>query len=255
MKKTILSIILLSALSVAGIAQVCTPDPTFVSSGVKGIFPATGDPIAVGTPGVAYSQTFTLTAPVDTTVMGFYATLDSIHLDDITGLPAGLTYECSESDCMYTGGSEGCFKISGTSNENGTFPIAIMVTAYGLATGTPLGDVTLQTFGTQNFAQYSLVMGNVGVQTLTNSKFDMLQNVPNPFNGNTTIKFNSPSTETVSFFVFDVIGRQVHSSKINAVTGTNTISYSSEKVAPGAYFYTLSNSKTKITKRMIVSGK
>lgn len=255
MKKNLLSILFFTAVSVTVFAQVCTPDPTFVASGQKGIYPADGDPIASGTPGMAYEQTFTLVTPTDTMVLGFYATLDSIHLDSISGLPSGLSFACSEADCMFTGGTTGCFKISGTTSEQNTFAISLYVTPYGLATGTPLGDITLQSLGSQQFASYDLVMGNVGVQSLNSSKFDVIQNVPNPFSGSTSIKFNSPTSEPVNFYVFDMIGKQIHSSKINAVTGMNTINYTSEKLAPGAYFYTLANGKSRITKRMIVSGK
>ena len=251
MKKSLLTILFFTALTTSSFAQVCTLDPN--ASGL--IYPM--EPDSTTNRWQWYEQTITITVPTDTTVPPLTVYIDSIFLDSVRGLPNGLTYGCNSSlgNCNYLGGTDGCFIISGTVNDSaGVYPITFDVIIAGVldSTGTG-GDPLILPY---SLDVYSLYVGEaLGVQLLNLSKFDVIQNVPNPFNGSTTIKFNSPLSEKVDFFVYDMIGRQVHSSKINAVTGVNTINYTSEKLAPGAYFYTLANSKSRITKRMIVSGK
>lgn len=250
MKKTLLALLFITAISSVGFAQVCTPDPN--ATGL--VYPM--QPDSVVNPGETYDQTITISVPTDTTVSIITVYVDSIQLDSVRGLPNGLSYGCNSSigTCTYLGGTIGCFNISGTVNDTvGIYPITFDVVVYGVldSTGTDTTQLTLP----YSLDVYRLYVGNVGIQTLNASKFDVIQNVPNPFNGTTTIKFNSPFVEPVNFYVYDMIGRQVQSSKINAVKGSNTINYSAEKLTPGAYFYTLENGKARITKRMIVTGK
>ncbi len=250
MKKLLLSFCALTFFAATGFAQNCTPDP-----GATGlIYPM--QPDSTVDPGQTYDETITITVPTDTTVQIITVYIDSIQLDSVTGLPNGLDYSCESSlgSCTYPGGSVGCFRINGTVNDTvGIYPITFHVEIFGVLDSTGTGGTPINLpYPLEAFRMY---VGNVGVQSLDASKFDVIQNVPNPFNGTTTIKFNNPVAETVNFSVYDMIGRQVHSNKINAVQGTNTITYTSEKLAPGAYFYSLSNGKNSITKRMVVTGK
>ena len=250
MKKTLLSLFSIAAFTLGAFAQICTPDPNAFGL----VYPM--QPDSTVNPGDSYNQTITISVPTDTTVSIVTVYVDSIQLDSVRGLPIGLSYGCNSSlgTCTYPGGTEGCFIISGTVNDTvGLYPITFDVIVYGVldSTGTDTTQLTLP----YSLEVYRMYVGNVGIQTLNASKFDVIQNVPNPFNGSTTIKFNSPFAEPVNFYVYDMIGRQVQSSKINAVKGSNTINFSAEKLVPGAYFYMLENGKTRITKRMIVLGK
>jgi hypothetical protein len=92
----------------------------------------------------------------------------------------------------------------------------------------------------------------VGIEAFSFDKFDLKQNTPNPFNGSTTIQFNCTTNEKVNFDVFDMLGREMYSDKINAESGVNIITYTS-KLESGTYFYSISNGKNRITKRMIVA--
>ncbi len=251
MKKNLLVLLFLTTISATSFAQICSPDPN-----ATGLFyPAMPD--STTNRWQYYEQVMTISVPTDTTVSPLTIYIDSVLLDSVRGLPNGLSYGCNSSlgNCTYVGGSEGCFIISGTINDSsGVYPITIDVVLAGVLDST--GTDTTQLVVPYSLEVYNLYVDTaLGVQVLDMQKFAVLQNIPNPFNGSTTIKFNSPVNEKIDFFVYDMIGRQVHSSKINAVSGVNTINYTSEKLAPGAYFYTLANSKARITKRMIVSGK
>jgi Secretion system C-terminal sorting domain/Putative carbohydrate metabolism domain len=92
----------------------------------------------------------------------------------------------------------------------------------------------------------------LGVESYTANNFDLKQNFPNPFTGNTTFQFNCITGEKVNFQICDLLGREMYSSKINAESGLNTINYSS-KLCAGTYFYSLSNGKNKVSKKMVVT--
>lgn len=91
----------------------------------------------------------------------------------------------------------------------------------------------------------------VGIEKWYADKFAVKQNIPNPFTGSTSIQFNCGISEKISFSIFDMLGREVHSENINANIGTNTINYTS-KLGAGTYFYTIGNDKYRTTKKMVI---
>ncbi len=57
--------------------------------------------------------------------------INSISIQEIQGLPEGLTYECSTNDCSFDGGNVGCFSIVGTPNNTGVFPLTVVLNING----------------------------------------------------------------------------------------------------------------------------
>ncbi len=92
----------------------------------------------------------------------------------------------------------------------------------------------------------------VGLEELSTDKFDLKQNTPNPFSGITSIQFNCTVNEKVTLTVSDMLGREVYSTAINAISGLNTFTFT-PKLSPGTYFYSISNGKNRLTKSMIVA--
>ncbi len=84
------------------------------------------------------------------------------------------------------------------------------------------------------------------------------QNVPNPFNPITTIRFTLPSAGSAALIVHDVTGREV----INLMTGPaaageNSVTWNGRdnrglEVGSGVYFYTLQAGGTEETRRMVL---
>jgi hypothetical protein len=255
MMKKLLSLIVLVGFAYAASAQCTPPDPNTTPTGFHPD-PNQGENIAPGDPGVSYSQTLEFKVPSDTTVtiQGFsvQADIDSVSFDTIMGLPNGLSYQCNDPDCTYDSLETGCIQISGTINDTaGTYEVSVMVTFYGMAN---LGgnQIPAETAGSLPFAVYQMEVGDVSVQTLNPTKFDVVQNIPNPFSGETTIKFNNPVNTEIEFAVYDMLGKQVDYKKFEAEAGENSIKYRADKLNAGAYFYTLSNGSERLTKRMIV---
>jgi hypothetical protein len=70
------------------------------------------------------------------------------------------------------------------------------------------------------------------------SEFNLSQNYPNPFNPVTLIKYQVPEASLVSIKVYDIIGREV-AVLVNEEKspGNYQVSFSSENLASGVYFY------------------
>ncbi|KFF18690.1 tail fiber domain-containing protein [Chryseobacterium sp. JM1] len=83
------------------------------------------------------------------------------------------------------------------------------------------------------------------------SSFSLEQNVPNPFNQETVIRFNAAG-ENVSILVYDMGGRQLQS--IPVKRGEKQTSISARTLTPGTYIYNLqADGKLIDSKKMIVT--
>jgi hypothetical protein len=85
------------------------------------------------------------------------------------------------------------------------------------------------------------------------SAFRLYQNVPNPFNALTTIRYEIPEFSTVRLTIYDLTGREV------AVlvdreqgAGVRTVTWDASQVASEVYFYRLVAGKQQITRKLVV---
>ncbi|MCP4704000.1 MAG: T9SS type A sorting domain-containing protein [candidate division Zixibacteria bacterium] len=84
------------------------------------------------------------------------------------------------------------------------------------------------------------------------------QNVPNPFNPNTEIKFSLPHSSDVTLNIFDITGRKV-TNLVNKIltAGAHSVIWngrdeSGNEVASGVYLYRISTEKYSDTKKMLL---
>lgn len=119
-------------------AQICIPDTSLKTVGYK------PDSLKSGKTGVAYSEVISVLAPKDTMVKfsGFdvKATIDSILLTNILGMPPGLTYSCENTNCQYSYKRVGCAKISGTPTSGGVFPLRICILGFAKVLGNKINQ-------------------------------------------------------------------------------------------------------------------
>jgi hypothetical protein len=247
MKKILLAFAGLSFVITGAIAQ-CVPDVTITE---PGIYPdsATGLPHAlIGSP---YSTVIQLKVLTDTTYLSQPATVDSVVITGVVGLPSGFSYTCTPSSCHFPGGSNACILLQGTaptSGMEGTYPITVNVTTYGHLGPIPASLPT-------DITRYRIIIDPLnGLSSLQNNKFEVGQNIPNPFSKSTDIAFNSPVSELLTFKVSNLLGKVVYTKSIFAQRGLNKIMLSSKDFDAGIYIYTLGNAKSSVTKRMIVSN-
>jgi len=84
---------------------------------------------------------------------------------------------------------------------------------------------------------------------------ELYQNYPNPFNPNTLIEFVLTANSQISLTVFDVLGREVATVIENTeyTTGRHSVTFSSESLASGAYYYVLNTGAgAMLTKKMLL---
>jgi choice-of-anchor B domain-containing protein len=83
--------------------------------------------------------------------------------------------------------------------------------------------------------------------------FSLEQNYPNPFNPSTTIKYSIPTSEFVTFKVYDVLGNEV-ATLIDEYkpAGSYEIEFDGNGLSSGIYFYKLQAGSFTETKKMIL---
>ena len=83
--------------------------------------------------------------------------------------------------------------------------------------------------------------------------FEVYQNTPNPFKGETVIGYNLPADAQVTLTVQDVTGKTLKVISNDGVKGYNTVTLSSKDLATsGVLYYTVSTDEFTATKKMVV---
>jgi len=97
---------------------------------------------------------------------------------------------------------------------------------------------------------------NVGIDfnsAATAAGFELNQNTPNPFNGETTIGFNLPAAGTATLTVMDVQGKVLRSIKADYAKGANQVTLKANELgATGVLYYQLESADNVATKKMII---
>ncbi|WP_421947073.1 T9SS type A sorting domain-containing protein [Phaeodactylibacter xiamenensis] len=89
--------------------------------------------------------------------------------------------------------------------------------------------------------------------TVAGAGFELYQNQPNPFKGETVIGFNLPEAAQVTITISDVTGKVLKLYRQDGSKGYNHITVkSSELAATGVVQYTVSTGTHSATKHMII---
>ncbi len=130
-----------------------------------------------------------------------------------------------------------------------------------LTTNEPVGDskIIINQESGKNDTVFANIYGNWAFDFLTSNvnensrvpkKFHVEQNYPNPFNPSTHIRFVVNEPGDISIVVHNMLGQKVDERTKFLDAGHYSIEWQS-KGASGVYFYTISNSKTTVTKKML----
>jgi hypothetical protein len=88
---------------------------------------------------------------------------------------------------------------------------------------------------------------------LAGEGFELYQNVPNPFNGNTVIGFNLPQAGAATLKVADMSGKALKVFRADFAQGYNQVSLqASELPATGVLYYTLETAEFTATRKMVI---
>lgn len=166
--------ILLALLLALNVEAQCTPGANYADS-TFGAWPDTTTNFPSGYAGIPYTTDLNFKVPndagdIDPDFAG--STITSFTVDSVVGLPSGMSYSCDISNCFYTGGSNGCAQISGTSPNPGFYNITIHITANLLVFGFPVPVP-------YSFEGYHIQLNEL-VAGLTASGFQHAMLYPNP---------------------------------------------------------------------------
>ena len=260
----------------------CTPDPIYQDS-TYNIWPDTIVNLPVVSQGVSYQSILNIKTPttlieaaagdssftqLDTTIFGTSYSfqladwpVDSMNLVSIDGLPNGLTLSCAYSNCVLPGSVLTCASVDGvTTDPEGVYPVTIWVDVYTHGTldlgliQYPLSTSLYEATGSyESVNGYKIVITSANSLEIINSnELALLQNIPNPTNGLTTIKFNTPISDVITLLITDMFGKVVFSEDISSVVGMNELNLNLN-LSSGVYNYSIQNDEEILSKRMIIS--
>ncbi len=247
-------------------AQTCTSNPQYADS-TAGVYPKPFDLATNPGGGITecavigqYFQ-FDLTVVIrDTLKVGSLSfPLDSIIINQVTGLPTGLTHGCIPTNCHFLKNTMSCAYIYGTptaSNAPGPYDMIIKGFAYVNGSSLPLP---------LEFPNAQIAPGKYTIHVNANasdacavSSTNELSNLvsisaqPNPTNGLTQIKVNAGTSGRFQLQVVDLLGRQVSHQTLNISQGENTAAVDASQLSNGLYLIQLYNETGMVVKKLAV---
>ena len=94
---------------------------------------------------------------------------------------------------------------------------------------------------------------SIGIAEVSETGAILGQNMPNPFDNNSTINFELTNTSDVQFEFVDMTGKIVKTMDLGTLAnGPHSIQVDATEFASGVYYYSLVSEGSKITSKMIV---
>ncbi|MEQ1747110.1 MAG: T9SS type A sorting domain-containing protein [Saprospiraceae bacterium] len=167
--------------------------------------------------------------------------------------PVGITYSCDPPNCVFQPKTLGCILLEGTptsQNMPDTFDLGITANVT-----TVLGTFPVVFPGeAAPGSHYYLILKDQGQCVSSSSNLDgalsSLRAIPNPTSGQTIIEANSTQSGTFLFEVFDLLGKRLHSQKVQLLDGPNQFPFDASGLPNGTYIYTVSSAEGTATRRM-----
>jgi len=171
------------------------------------------------------------TGPVDVSNV----VVDSISIVSVTGLPTGISYECSSSNCSFPGDAVGCVAVGGVTSDVGVHPINISINGYISFFGS-----VYDLYGTLGDYQYidCFIIDVTSSANIIDNK-DFKHNYPNPFDSKTLINYTSNISKRDVFNVYNLTGKLVFSDFIYSVKGVNSFEFDGSFLKSGVYYYSV----------------
>ncbi|MCE2741318.1 MAG: T9SS type A sorting domain-containing protein [Sphingobacteriales bacterium] len=247
MRKSLLSILMICLISFSNnlLAQ-CTPDPNLKSTAT---LPAVLDTAFVGK---LYTQEIKYFITKDTNVFvpqlgtNLNATIDTLRITGVRGMPDGFTYSCHNADCKIVGGTAGCATLTGTPTQAqvGIYPLLVLITVRATAF---LGPVPISQNASDTNARYSIIVSG------TTSKAEISEGdgpilFPNPAKEELQVYVPALSTEA-QFEIQNIQGKTMQTGRLvkHEVSHVSLAGFDS-----GVYIIHIEKGNEKISKKFVV---
>jgi hypothetical protein len=166
----------------------------------------------------------------------------------LDAIPASVNFytQCNPVNCSFHSDSLGCVSIKGTPITPGVYELVINTDVYI----TPNASLPYSTPG------YRIVVNNpIGIAPLSQTTFDVSQNLPNPVVTKANIYVNLEHAGNLSIKISNLVGNEIFKQTVIGRKGFNALSIDASRFAPGIYFYSVSDGQHSMTKRMVVDKK
>lgn len=214
------------------------------------------------------------------TFAGQVLKIQSLRIDSLGNLPAGLCWATNKTNNTWGNQEDGCIKVNGTTcSAPGQYRLKIVVTAFvgavapGIPISTDAGAANLYYYvrvnnagdaetavDTAGQAANSNIFVSYGTQSNcgtgindVNSNINSLTVVPNPFNNKAIVSFYADNSGVMTERLTNMIGSEVLRRSVEVRTGVNTSTIEKNNLPVGVYFYSLSDGKNVVTKRVVIS--
>ena len=192
-------------------------------------------------------------------------TVDSMELDSVINIPAGLTW--SRNPARLAGGQNGCLEFTGTTT---AAPGVYHLTWYGTAWVTPQAGggaipggagqrVVTGSLNRYGFVEYYITLiananspcATTGISIIDPTLNAELSVFPNPSNGVFAVKLNAGSRVSGVLNVLDVTGRTVFAQDVDLI-GAQNVSVDLGHCAKGLYTVLLHTAKGNAAKTISI---
>jgi hypothetical protein len=192
---------------------------------------------------VYYDAVFTVIAPGEVIFGPITFNIDYIVVDSIVNLPEGISYAANTE--KFYADSAYCFQLYGIPVKTGVDTLSIYITPYFVDNPNPAPQVVDDTSVVMTVTEAS------GIDPGLFTAFHLLPNKPNPFSSRTTVGFFTPFDDHIELQVYNILGTLVHEEKGGFPPGEYNFEFDGLALAPGTYFYRVSNPNQFYTGKLI----
>lgn len=196
------------------------------------------------------NNTMTLTLHENDTFEGIQLALDLPQGTNVLGVSSSL--QDFDASHYYLDGNVLRMSYAGKITSNDYIKLVTTTQNLGLWTNIASQDISSEIYKLQEgeIDSKSLVLRHTDLQ----NDLVVQQNIPNPFNDQTTIQYSIGGDQAINLTVTDVWGKVVYKETFMAHAGNNQITLSKEELPiAGIYHYTISDQRNSITKRLIIT--
>jgi hypothetical protein len=245
----------------------CTPNPALFGAANNtnySIIPDTTTNLPIAYVGTGYNTDLQFHIQPDTvTGLGTFP-ITQVHIDSVTGIPAGFTYLPNPSSGTFTtptnsppGTGYGCVAVTGLATagqenggpaSNGIYPLVVYYTGtvvvFSVPTPTP----------SQKSGYRLHIMPANGINnSLSAGVFSVTPSLPNPADAHAEFILNSPNGNDFQFTMYNVLGALVKQETVSAIKGQNHFALETSTLTAGIYLCSFRSGDAVITRRITVS--